>query len=70
MKGAYLIYCPFGRKTLVKSKQIHFYVFLVGSDLNMNLSLSEATEFVKAKTPGLKRFIPKPFCYHIHEKNM
>jgi hypothetical protein len=36
----------------------------------MNLSLSEATEFVKAKTPGLKRFIPKFFCYHIHEKSM
>jgi hypothetical protein len=39
----------------------------------MNLSLSElteATEFVGAKTPGLKRFIPKLFCYHIHEKSM
>jgi hypothetical protein len=34
----------------------------------MNLSLSEATEFVKAKTPGLKLFIPKLFFYHIHEK--
>jgi hypothetical protein len=36
----------------------------------MNLSLSEATGFVKAKTPGLKRFIPKLHCYHIHEKSM
>jgi hypothetical protein len=36
----------------------------------MNLSLSEATEFVKAKTPGLKLFIPKLFCYHIREKSM
>jgi hypothetical protein len=36
----------------------------------MNLSLSEATEFVKAKTPGLKRFIPKSFCHHIHEKHV
>ena len=44
------------------------------SDLNMNLSLSEATEFCEIcqakKTPGLKRFIPKPFCYHIHKKNV
>jgi hypothetical protein len=30
----------------------------------------EATEFVKAKTPGLKLFIPKLFCYHIQEKSM
>jgi hypothetical protein len=36
----------------------------------MNLSLSEATEIVKAKTPGLQLFIPKLFCYHIHEKSM
>jgi hypothetical protein len=36
----------------------------------MNLSLSEATDFVKAKTPALKVFIPKLFCYHIHEKSM
>ena len=36
----------------------------------MNLSLSEATEFVKAKTPGIKVFIPKLLCYHIHEKSM
>jgi hypothetical protein len=37
----------------------------------MNLSLSEATEFVKAKPPGLKPlFIPKLFCYHIYEKSM
>ena len=28
-------------------------------------------KFVKAKkTPALKRFIPKPFCYHIHKKNV
>jgi hypothetical protein len=37
----------------------------------MNLSLPEGTEeFVKAKTPGLKLFIPKLLCYHIHEKSM
>jgi hypothetical protein len=36
----------------------------------MNLSLSGATEFVKAKTPGIKVFIPKLLCYHIHEKSM
>jgi hypothetical protein len=36
----------------------------------MNLSLSEATEIVKAKTPGLQLSIPKLFCYHIHEKSM
>jgi hypothetical protein len=35
----------------------------------MNLSLSEATEFVKAKMPGLKLFHPKLPCYHIHEKS-
>jgi hypothetical protein len=36
----------------------------------MNLSLSGATDFVKAKakTPGIKVFIPKLLCYHIHEK--
>jgi hypothetical protein len=32
----------------------------------MNLSLSEATEVVKAKTPGLKLLIP----YHIHTKTI
>jgi hypothetical protein len=32
IKGAYLIHCTFGRKTLVKSKQIHIYVFLIGSE--------------------------------------
>ena len=36
----------------------------------MNLSLSGATEFVKAKTPGIKVFIPKLLCYHIHEKSI
>jgi hypothetical protein len=38
----------------------------------MNLSLSGATDFVKAKakTPGIKVFIPKLLCYHIHEKSM
>jgi hypothetical protein len=36
----------------------------------MNPSLSEATEFVKAKAPDLKLFIPKLFGYHIHEKSM
>ena len=36
----------------------------------MNLSLSEATEFVKAKTSGLKLFIRKLHCYHTHEKSM
>ena len=35
----------------------------------MNLSLSEATEFVKAKMPGLKLFHPKLPCYHNHEKS-
>jgi hypothetical protein len=34
----------------------------------MNLSLRGATEFVKAKTPGIKVFIPKLLCYHMHEK--
>jgi hypothetical protein len=68
IKGAYLIHCYFGRKTLIKSKQIHFYSMCFWSDLNMNLSLSEleVTEFVKAKTPGLKRFIPKSIRSHIH----
>ena len=36
----------------------------------MNLSLSGAIEFVKAKTPGIKVFIPKLLCYLIHEKSM
>ena len=36
----------------------------------MNLLLSGATEFVKAKTPGINVFIPKLLCYHIHEKSM
>ena len=38
----------------------------------MNPSLSGATDFVKAKakTPGIKVFIPKLLCYHIHEKSM
>ena len=38
----------------------------------MNLSLSGATNFVKAKvkTPGINVFIPKLLCYHIHEKSI
>jgi acetyltransferase-like isoleucine patch superfamily enzyme len=32
IKIAYLFHCPFSRKTLIKSKQIHFYMFLIGSD--------------------------------------
>jgi hypothetical protein len=38
----------------------------------MNLSLSGATNFVKAKakTPVIKVFIPKLLYYHIHEKSM
>ena len=36
----------------------------------MNLSLSGATDFAKAKTPGIKVFIPKLLCYNIHEKSM
>jgi hypothetical protein len=34
--------------------------------------LSGATDFAKAKakTPGIKVFIPKLLCYHIHEKSM
>ena len=38
----------------------------------MNLSLSGATDFfkAKAKTPGINVFIPKLICYHIHEKSM
>ena len=36
----------------------------------MNLSLSRATDFVKAKAPDIKVFIPKLLCYHIHEKRM
>jgi hypothetical protein len=38
----------------------------------MNLSLSGENDFVKAKakTPGIKVFIPKLLCYHIHEKSM
>jgi hypothetical protein len=36
----------------------------------MNLSLSGAIEFVKAKTPDIKVLIPKLLCYHIHEKSM
>jgi hypothetical protein len=35
----------------------------------MNLSLSGATDFAKAKTQGIKAFIPKLLCY-IHEKSM
>jgi hypothetical protein len=38
----------------------------------MNLSLSGATDFVKAKTktPAIHVFIPKLLCYNIHEKSM
>jgi hypothetical protein len=31
-KITYLFHCPFSRKTLIKSKQIHFYMFLIGSE--------------------------------------
>jgi hypothetical protein len=42
----------------------------VWSDLNMNLSLSGATDFVeaKAKTSGIKVFIPKLLCYTVFMK--
>ena len=48
IKITYLFYCPFNRKTLIKSKQIHFY-------------MSGATDFVKAKakTPDIKSFYAK-----------
>ena len=37
----------------------------------MNLSLSGATDFIKAKdkASGIKVFIPKLLCYRIHEKS-
>jgi hypothetical protein len=50
--------------------QNRFIFICFWSDLNMNLSLSGATVFVKAEPPGIKVFIPKLFCYHIHEKSM
>jgi hypothetical protein len=34
----------------------------------MDLSLSEATEIVKAKTPGLQLFIPKLFATILMKK--
>jgi hypothetical protein len=32
IKITYLFHCPFSRKTLITSKQIHFYMFLIGSE--------------------------------------
>jgi hypothetical protein len=36
----------------------------------MNLSLSGAIDFAKAKALGIKVFVPKLLCNHIHEKSM
>jgi hypothetical protein len=58
------------KRWLIKSKQILFPSVFDGIWILTYLSLSEATDFVKAKKPGLKLFIPKRFCYYIHEKNM
>jgi hypothetical protein len=32
IKTTYLFHCPFSRKTMIKSKQTHFYMFLIGTE--------------------------------------
>jgi hypothetical protein len=32
IRTTYLFHCPFSRKTMIKSKQIHFYMFLIGTE--------------------------------------
>jgi hypothetical protein len=40
IKITYLFHCPFSRKRLIKSKQIHFYMFLLGKSFPRVASLA------------------------------
>jgi hypothetical protein len=66
IKITYLFHRFLVEKRWLNQNRLIFICFW--SDLNMNLSLSGATDFVKAKTPSIKVFIPKLLCYHIMKK--
>jgi hypothetical protein len=70
IKIAYLIHCPFSRKTLIKSKQINFYVLLIGSEHEPVVVVRTSNWICQSQNARLKTFYSnwKLFCYHIHKK--
>jgi hypothetical protein len=66
---SYIFHCTFSRKTLIKIKtDLFLCVFDWIWTWTSCRCQKQLYEFVKAKTPGLKLFIPMLFCYHIFMK--
>ena len=67
---SYLFHCTFSRETLIKIKTDLFLCVFdwIWTWITSCRCQKQLHEFVKAKTPGLKLFIPMLFCYHIFMK--